>query len=148
MSNSLNKSLLVCPIVFHPMIWPRGFAIAESLWSPESRKDWSKFVNKTEEHFKRSNYAGVKSSPAIYDPIVAVTKSGDDYLVTLTTEIDGLDIYTSFDNSTPDCFYPKYIKSQLIPKDAKLMRIITYRGKEVAGRLMTISVEDLKKRAK
>jgi len=130
------------------MIWPRGFAIAESLWSPESRKDWSKFVNKTEEHFKRSNYAGVKYSPAIYDPIVAVTKSGDDYLVTLTTEIDGLDIYTSFDNSTPDCFYPKYIKSQLIPKDAKLMRIITYRGKEVAGRLMTISVEDLKKRAK
>jgi hexosaminidase len=130
------------------MIWPRGFAIAESLWSPESRKDWSKFVNKTEEHFKRSNYAGVKYSPAIYDPIVAVTKSGDDYLVTLTTEIGGLDIYTSFDNSTPDCFYPKYVKSQLIPKDAKLMRIITYRGKEVAGRLMTISVEDLKKRAK
>ncbi len=130
------------------MIWPRGFAIAESLWSPESRKDWPKFINKTEEHFKRSNYAGVKYSPAIYDPIVAVTKSGDDFLVTLTTEIDGLDIYTSFDNSTPDCFYPKYVKSQLIPKDAKLMRIITYRGKEVAGRLMTISVEDLKKRAK
>lgn len=51
------------------------------------------------------------------------------------------------DNSSPDRFYPKYKVPLLIPKDAIMLRIITYRGKNPIGRLMTIRVEDLKKRA-
>ena len=130
------------------MTWPRGFAIAESVWSPKEKKNWTNFVQKTENHFKRLDLAEIKYSPAIYDPIVNVTVKDDKYLVNLSTEIDGLDIYTSFDNSSPDRFYPKYKEPLLIPKDAQLMRIITYKGKDVAGRLMTIRVDDLKKRAK
>lgn len=130
------------------MTWPRGFAIAESVWSPKEKKNWENFVNKTENHFQRLDYAETKYSPAIYDPIVSVTKKEDKYFVELTTEISGLDIYTSFDNSTPDRFYPRYKAPLLVPTDARLMRIITYRGKVPAGRLMTIRVEDLKKRAK
>lgn len=130
------------------MTWPRGFAIAESVWSPKEKKDWDKFAAKTQDHFQRLNYAQTKYSPAIYDPIVKVTRDGDKYYVELTTEIDGLDIYTSFDNSEPDNFYPKYTKPQLIPKDASLMRIITYRGDKPIGRLMTIRVDDLKKRVR
>lgn len=130
------------------MLWPRGFAIAESLWSPEDKKHWQQFIHKVEKHFERCDYAGIKYSPAIYDPIVSVTKKNENYIVKLTTEIDGLDIYTSFDNSTPDHYYPKYTDALIIPKDAHLMRIITYRDKKMIGRLMTINVEDLKKRAK
>ena len=130
------------------MTWPRGLAVAESLWSPAIKKDWNKFVSKTEDHFKRFDFAEIKYSPAMYDPIVTVKKNGDQYSVELATEIEGLDIYTSFDNSTPDNFYPKYSNSQLIPKDASLMRIITYRGNKPIGRLMTITVSDLKSRAK
>jgi hexosaminidase len=130
------------------MTWPRGFAIAESLWSPKEKKDWNKFVTKTEDHFVRFNYSQTKYSPAMYDPIVSVQRDGEEYFVTLTPEIDGLDIYTSFDASTPDNFYPKYTKAQLIPKDAEVMRIITYRGNKPIGRLMSIPVEDLKKRAR
>ncbi|NLO72143.1 MAG: family 20 glycosylhydrolase [Porphyromonadaceae bacterium] len=129
------------------MTWPRGFAIIESLWSPQSKKNWNNFIRKTEDHFKRYDFAEVKYSPAIYDPIVSVKKEGEAFYVELTPEISGLDIYTSFDNSTPDYFYPKYTKPQLIPKDARLMRIVTYKGKSQAGRVMTITVEDLKKRA-
>ncbi len=130
------------------MTWPRGLAASESLWSPLNRKDWNRFVSKTEEQFKRFDFAETKYSPAMYDPIVSVKKNGDQYFVELNTEIDGLDIYTSFDNSTPDNFYPKYTNPQLIPKDASLMRIITYRGKKPIGRLMTITVANLKSRAK
>jgi len=130
------------------MTWPRGFAIAESLWSPKEKKNWTNFVQRTENHFKRFDLAEIKYSPAIYDPIVNVTVKEDEYYVSLSTEIEALDIYTSFDNSSPDRFYPKYKEPLLIPKDAQLMRIITYKGKDVAGRLMTIRVEDLKKRAK
>lgn len=130
------------------MTWPRAFSVAESLWSPREQKNWEKFVDKTESHFERLDFAETKYSPAMYDPIVKVAKQDEKYYVTLTTEIDGLDIYTSFDNSSPDRFYPKYTEPQLIPKDASQMRIITYRGKEPIGRLMSIAVEDLKKRAK
>lgn len=130
------------------MTWPRGFAVAESLWSPLQKKNWARFVQKTECHFKRLDFEEVKYSPAMYDPIVSVSKKDGDYYVELTPEIDGLDIYTSFDNSSPDRFYPKYAMPLLIPKDAVLMRIITYKGKVPAGRLMTIPVGDLKKKAR
>ncbi len=130
------------------MAWPRGFAIAESVWSPESKKDWNNFVRKIENHFKRYDYAQIKYSPAMYDPIVSVKKDGEKYFVELTPEIEGLDIYTSFDNSTPDNFYPKYTEPQLVPKDASLMRIITYRDNKPIGRVMSITTEDLKKRAR
>lgn len=131
------------------MTWPRGFAIAECIWSPEKNKNWNKFVAKTEEHFKRLDFNETKYSPALYDPIISVKKNNaGNPLVALDTEIDGLDIYYSFDNSSPDRFYPKYKTPVEIPKDAQLMRIISYRGKEPIGRLMTITTDDLKKRAK
>lgn len=130
------------------MTWPRGFAVAESLWSPAAKKDWERFVRKTEDHFVRLNYAQIKYSPAMYDPIVSVEKDGEDLVVTLTPEIGGLEVYTSFDGSTPDNFYPVYNGPQRVPRDAYVMRIITYRGDKPIGRLMSIPVEDLKERAR
>lgn len=130
------------------MVWPRGFAVAESLWSPKEKKEWNRFVSKVEDHFARFDMAKTKYSPAMYDPIVSVTKEGDDLVVTLTTEIEGLDIYTSFDASVPDNFYPVYKKPLRVPKDAYVMRIITYRDDKPAGRLMSISAEELAKRAR
>ena len=130
------------------MIWPRGFAVAESLWSPKEKKEWNRFVAKTEDHFARFDFAQTKYSPAMYDPIVTVTKEGGELVVTLTTEIEGLDIYTSFDASTPDNFYPVYKEPLPVPKDAYVMRIITYREGKPIGRLMSISAEELRKRVK
>ena len=130
------------------MTWPRGFAVAESVWSPRDHKNWEKFIEKMEDHFKKLDFAETKYSPAMYDPIVKVSKQDDKFYVSLTSEIDGLDIYTNFDNSSPDRFYPKYNEPKLVPKDASLMPIITYKVKELIGRLMTIRVEELKKRAK
>jgi len=131
------------------MIWPRAFAISESVWSPIEKKNWSSFVDRTQEHFKRLDLAEIKYSPAIYDPIINVKRSPDRQLmIELTPEIDGLDIYYSFDNSTPDRFYPKYTSALVPPKDASMLRIITYRGKQPIGRLISIPVADLQKRSK
>lgn len=130
------------------MTWPRGLAISESVWSPLDKKDWNKFADKTEQFFKRFDAAEIKYSPAIYDPIVSVSKKDNDYFVTLTPEINGLDIYTSFDNSAPDRFYPKYKEPLQIPRDAQLLRVVTYRGKDEVGRQMVLKVEDLQKRVK
>ena len=131
------------------MLWPRGLAMAEALWSPLDKKNWTYFVEKTENQFKRLDYRETKYSPAMYDPIITVNKvTGGELLVNLATEINGLDIYYSFDNSTPDYFYPKYTAAVVVPKDASLMRIITYRDKKPMGRLLSIPITDLKARAK
>ncbi len=131
------------------MVWPRAFAISESIWSPLEKKNWTSFVNRTEEHFKRLDLAEVKYSPAIYDPIFTVKRSADKQLmIELTPEIDGLDIYYSFDNSMPDRFYPKYTSVLTPPKDASMLRVITYKGKQPVGRLISMPIADLQKRAK
>ncbi|MFD2284568.1 family 20 glycosylhydrolase [Pedobacter petrophilus] len=131
------------------MVWPRAFAISESIWSPLEKKNWTSFIDRTEAHFKRLDFAEVKYSPAIYDPIFTVKRSADKQLmIELTPEIDGLDIYYSFDNSMPDRFYPKYASALTPPKDANMLRVITYRGKQAVGRLISISIAELQKRAR
>ncbi|RZM27551.1 MAG: beta-N-acetylhexosaminidase [Pedobacter sp.] len=130
------------------MVWPRGFAIAESVWSPKEKKNWPSFVSRTEEHFKRLDLAETKYSPAMYDPIFKVSRAADKSLVIdLSTEIDGLDIYYSFDNSTPDRFYPKYTERLTPPKDASMLRVITYRGKQPIGRLISMPIDELNRRS-
>ncbi|MFT3824499.1 MAG: family 20 glycosylhydrolase [Chitinophagaceae bacterium] len=129
------------------MTWPRAFAIAESVWSPKEKKNWNDFVHRTEEHFKRFDAAEIKYAPSMYDPAIKAIRGDNDALkVELSTEVDGLDIYYSFDNSYPDRYYPKYTQPVIVPKDAVNMRMITYRDKKVIGRMVTISVADLRSR--
>jgi hexosaminidase len=131
------------------MTWPRGFAISESVWSPKSKKNWDAFFPKVEEHFKRLDIAETKYAPSVYDPIFTVKRtSAGRVVVELSTEVKGLDIYYSFDNSFPDHFYPKYSGPLTVPIDASMMRVITYRGKQPVGRMMHMPVTELKNRAK
>ncbi len=130
------------------MTWPRGFAIAESLWSPKENKSWPNFFNRVENHFNRLDIAEINYAPSVYEPIVNVTRTADDYLrLELSTEIEGLDIYYTFDNSFPDRFYPKYTEALVPPKDAAALKLITYRGKKPVGRLLTLPIKDLELRA-
>lgn len=130
------------------MTWPRGFAIAESVWSPKEKKNWTNFFARTEQHFKRLDIAETKYAPSVYDPIFTVKRSADrNLLVSLSTEVEGLDIYYSFDNSFPDRFYPKYTTPLVPPIDAKVLKVITYRGKDPVGRMMNMPIEELEKRA-
>lgn len=130
------------------MTWPRSFAVSESVWSPKSKKNWANFVGRVEQHFERFDMSETKYARAMYDPIFTMSKMADStYKVEMDTEVDGLDIYYSFDNSFPDRFYPKYTKPVVVPKDAVTMKIITYRGKNPIGRMVVMPVEEIKKRA-
>ena len=130
------------------MIWPRAFALAEDVWSPKEKKNWTIFVNKVEEHFKRLDAAEKKYAVSMYDPIINVSQNADgNILIKMSTEIDSLSIHYSFDNSFPDNFYPAYTEPIVFPKEAAAMKIITYRGLQKAGRMIVITAADLKKRA-
>lgn len=130
------------------MTWPRAFAIAESLWSAKGDKNWNDFTNRVEKQFERYDVAGIKYAPSMYEPAFTVTTTADkEVQVAMSTEVDGLDIYYTFDNSFPDNFYPKYTKPLIVPNEAFALKVITYRGAKPIGRMITIPVADLKTRA-
>ncbi len=130
------------------MTWPRSFAVSEIAWSPAAKKNWKSFSGKIEDHFKRLDVAEIKYAPSMYDADFIVRKNDKgELVVSLNTEIEGLDIYYSFDNSYPDHFYPKYTGPLTVPVDANMLRVITYRGKQPVGRMNNMPVEELKKRA-
>jgi len=130
------------------MTWPRGLAIAESVWSPKEKKNWNGFFNRAEQHFARFDVAERKYGRGVYDPIFAVSRGADSlYSVTLDKEVADLDIYYTVDNSFPDRFSEKYTGPIVMPKDAAMLRVITYRGKTPVGRLNTMTMEEMRKRA-
>jgi hexosaminidase len=132
------------------MIWPRAFATAESVWTPNSKKNWKDFSGRVEKHFERYNIAGIKYAPSMLEPLVKISKDSMGLLqLDFENEIEGLDVYYSFDNSFPDNFYPRYEnKPVTVPKDAAALKTITYRDGKPVGRLITISRLDMEKRAK
>jgi hexosaminidase len=129
------------------MVWPRGFAIAEALWSPKEKRNWNDFVPRVEAHFKRLDAAQVKYAPSMYDPIINASRKDSTLIIKLSTEVEGLTIHYSFDNSFPDHFYPAYSKPLEVPKDAVTMKLITYRNDKPIGRMMVVPVSELKRRA-
>lgn len=130
------------------MVWPRAFAVAECVWSPKEKRNWNDFEARVEKQFERFDVAEKKYAPSIFDPIFKVTKnSGGQILVELTTEVEGLHIYYSFDNSFPDKFYPEYKEPLIVPKDASNLKVITYRDGKPLGRMTTMPMTELKKRS-
>ena len=130
------------------MAWPRAFAVAETVWSPKEKKDWNDFIYRVEKHFERYDVAEIKYAPSMYEPIFKISRGSDSLpVVEMSTEVEGLDIYYSFDNSFPDRYYPKYTKPLVVPKDAANMRVVTYRGNQQLGRMMTMPIAEIRKRA-
>lgn len=129
------------------MVWPRGFAISESLWSPKTHKNWDNFVARTEDHFARLRKARTNFAPSMYDPIFSPALGADSTLkVAMSTEIKGLRIHYTFDNSFPDHYYPVYTAPLNVPADAVMLKVVTYRGDQQVGRMIYMPVEELRKR--
>jgi len=130
------------------MTWPRAFAVSEDLWTPKALKNWNNFFSRVENHFERFDIAQIKYAPSVYDPIFNAAFTSDKKLkVIMATEVEGLDIHYSFDNSFPDQFYPKYSAPLIAPKDAVMLKVITYRGNKPVGRMISMPIDELNQRA-
>lgn len=130
------------------MTWPRAFSVAETVWSPKAKKNWDNFVPKVEEHFRRFDFAQTKYAPSMYEPDFKFTKNEKNVItVEMKTEISGVSVHYTFDNSFPDNFYPAYEKPVQVPIDASTLKVITYKDNKPVGRLMVFSIEEMKKRA-
>ena len=130
------------------MVWPRGWALAEVLWSG-GEKDWSDFIRRVTVHFERADSADINCSRSVYNAIVTpFTGSDGQVWIELGKEIDDLDIYYTFDGTNPDKHAPVYTEPVTIPLNATRLRVMTYRNGKPAGQLLSIETEELRSRAK
>ncbi|GAB3501482.1 beta-N-acetylhexosaminidase [Spirosoma knui] len=131
------------------MTYPRSWALADVYWSPKSRRNWEGFIPRMETQFVRADLAGVNYARSAYDPIVRTltTKEGD-LTAILETEIPDLDIFYSIDDTVPGRYSTKYTQPIKIPEGPITLRVITYRNGKPIGRMITLSRDQLKLRAK
>ncbi len=131
------------------MTWPRGWALAEVLWSPREVKNWDQFVKKVEQHFIRADYGEIKVARSMYNAIVTPFMDEDSaFKIKLDTEINGLDIYYTFDNTDPDSYSQAYDSPLSVPKDATWLKVITYKNEEPVGKMITLGIDELEKKVR
>ena len=131
------------------MLWPRALALSEVLWSPKESREWSDFVHRTEIQLSGLDHSDINFAVSFYDAIITPSKDEKGNLeIELGSELDGVDIYYTFDNTYPDNYSPLYKAGEklTISRDADTFRVITYRDGKPLGRLITISLADLVKR--
>lgn len=130
------------------MTWPRGWALAEVLWSGPAKTDWEKFYPRVEKHFCRADEAQIHYARSMYNAIITPYYVEDGSLeIKLEDEPGNLDIYYTFDNTDPDSFTPKYESPLRVPKDATWLRVVTYRNNKPIGKVITVTIKELEKRA-
>lgn len=130
------------------MIWPRALAISETLWTDARLRNWKFFVNRVEQQFERFDRSSVNYARSIYDPIIYPHWDKERQLkIAMKTEIEGLSLFYTFDNTIPDIYSNMYTDTLSIPKNASMLRVAAYKGQEQAGRLIDITIDALKKRA-
>jgi hexosaminidase len=80
------------------LLWPRTWAVSESVWTPKEKKNWPDFVARVENHFERWDIAKIKYSRSMYNPVFkASLNEKNQLIVELETEVPGLVVYYSFD---------------------------------------------------
>ncbi|GAB3699483.1 hypothetical protein GCM10027592_25600 [Spirosoma flavus] len=128
------------------MVYPRAWALSEVYWSPKEAKNWPNFVQRMETHFERADVAQINYSKAVYDAIVRTSQNGDKLRLELASEVPGLDIYYTTDDTMPDQFSTKYSQPVDLPDGNITLRVVTYRSGKPIGHLITLSRDALQKR--
>jgi hexosaminidase len=123
------------------MIYPRIFAVAESVWSPDNQKNWNDFVERVEDQMVRLDQANIKFAPSMYEPIIdtGLTEDGKNW-IQFSPEINDLEFHYSLDFSYPDEFYPASQEKIVLPIDVKLVRVQSYRYGKKVGRTINVPI--------
>ena len=102
-----------------------------------------------ENQMKRADIAPFNYARSAYDAIVTTTLKDGKLMADIKTEINGLDIFYTLNETLPDKYTPQYREPILIPEgNAVTLKIMTYRNGQPVGKLLALSREELKKRAK
>ena len=111
--------------------------------------NWESFIPRMEAHFARYDVANINYARSAYDAVIRPVKDtvNKSIRIHLDTEIKKLDINYTFDNTFPDGFSPKYTDTLRVPIGADHLRVVSFRNNKQVGKMITITIKDLEKRA-
>jgi len=108
----------------------------------------AKFFRKSEKQFEILDALNIKHAKSMYDPIVTTTTNTKGELITkMEGEVANLKFYYSIDESLPDNFSTEYTGTFIVPNDATILRVISYRNGKPIGKMLHIPMESLISRA-
>lgn len=131
------------------MTWPRAFALAEVLWSPQKSRNWDDFIRRVEGQYPRFDQADIAYARSVYNPVVnPFTTSKGEVYIELTSELSGVELYYTFDNTLPDRHTARCLAPIRIPKNATTLKAVVVRDGKALGATVAVSTDELRKRAK
>jgi hexosaminidase len=129
------------------MSFPRAWATADIYWSPKSAKNWPAFISRMEKHMERADFAGRNYARSAFDAIVTASLEEGKLMAQVTTEIDGLDVYYTLNETLPDAYTPRYSQPLEIPEGPVTLKVVTYRNGRPVGKMIALPREELLRRA-
>ncbi|MBK6997059.1 MAG: family 20 glycosylhydrolase [Lewinellaceae bacterium] len=115
------------------MAFPRACALAEAVWSPKSKRNWTDFVRRIQPHMNRLDASSLKFSKSFYD----VTASFSNNKVTLKVNDPALEIRYTSDGKPPSPNAPKYVSPIPITKTTTLRAAVFNKTKPL-GKAMSV----------
>jgi hexosaminidase len=130
------------------MTYPRGMAIAETVWSPKAKKDWDGFTKRLEGHFARFDLMDRNISRALYDPVIRAYMENGKLMVELSSELDGVEFHYTTDHTFPGHRTLKYKGPVAVPEGENVaFKVVSYRKGKKIGRMISLHRDELLKRA-
>ncbi len=131
------------------LTFPRAWAVADIFWSPKESKNWDNFVLRMEKQFERADLAGINYARSAYDAILTPRFENGRLMVEMSTEINGLDIFYTINETEPDTYTTKYNTPIFLPEGNDVtLRVATYRNGKKIGKTINFPRENLVKRVK
>ena len=128
------------------MTWPRSLAVSESLWSPQRKKNWNFFVDKVGTQMQAFERDTISFATSMYEPDIKLSYGKDSAkIISLSYEkIPGIIGKYTFDGSFPTIKSASYQLPFELPIDAQTIRVQSYLNGKKVGRLISVSVKELK----
>ena len=105
------------------MLLPRMCAMAEVLWTPTGRKNWTTFRHKIASHKKHFAAADCNFCEGSFKPSVKISHhQGDNYSVTVSSEVEDTYVYYTTDGTMPTLESPTYVEP-LVLKEGTTLRL-------------------------
>lgn len=115
------------------MAFPRACALAEVVWSPKGKRNWTDFSRRIQPHLVRLDATGLKFARSFFD----VTASFSNNKVTLKTNDPALEIRYTTDGKPPSLNSPKYVSPIPITKTTTL-KAGTFGKSKALGKAMAV----------
>lgn len=118
------------------MLLPRLLAFAEIAWTPLAKKNYNRFVEKTEAHFKRFDAAGINYAKSLYNVAVQPNWNAKKKTVEvrLSNQSPAHGVHYTTNSEAPSALSPKYNSPFTIAKST-VLKAASFEGGKRLGKV-------------